>query len=300
MHDDNILVREIGPDENLPDRYEAKLIDFGSAKKVMPGEPEHGERSDYMYLSKHVFSLAACFEKSNLASLVPVDRSFVQGLRHIGERLSDADVSRRSLSPADLVIELRNTITNATTGNEFPSFEEMKNQSTVSLSEPLANVNAISLAPQDIALLFRDGLHWSDRIEKSEPVLVVGPRGCGKTMLLRYHSISSQGRPTKTENTKEEVENRLRSTKYVAFLVRIGALRTPFIRSPYKKLQESNAHLAEDFCREFINAHFLYEVLKTLLWLHIEHLAGYIERRSSRNSSLCALPFYRGTPQTHG
>ena len=283
-----ILVREIGPDENLPDRYEAKLIDFGSVKKVLSSEPEHGERSDYMYLSKHVFSLAACFEKSNLASLIPVDRSFIQVLRHIGEQLSDTDVSRRSLSPADLVLELRSTITNATTGNEFPSFEEMKNQSTVSLSEPLANANAISLAPQDIALLFRDGLHWSDRIEKSEPVLVVGPRGCGKTMLLRYHSISSQGRPTKSENTKEEVENRLYSMKYVAFLVRIGALRTPFIRSPYKKLQDSNAHVAEDFCREFINAHFLYEVLKTLLWLHIEHLAAISKGELAQLVPVCS------------
>lgn|GEM_PF-1145311 len=274
LHDDNILVREIAPDENLSERYEPKLIDFGSAKALRPEEPEHGERSDYAYLSKHVFNLAACFEKANLSVLVPADRSFIQSLRRIGERLSDADVSRRNLKPADLVTELRNLITSATVGNEFPSFEEMKNQSHVSLSEPLANANAINLAPQDIALLFRDSLRWSDRIEKSEPVLVVGPRGCGKTMLLRYHSISSQGRPTKNENTVEEVEKRLVSMHYVAFLVRIGGLRTPFIRSPYKKLQGSNEPLAEDFCREFINIHFLYEVLKTLSWLYSERLAA--------------------------
>ncbi len=274
LHDDNILVRSVAPDENLPEHYEAKLIDFGSAVTVLPGETEHEVRSDYVYLSKHILSLAACFEKSNFTRLGPIDRSFVRNLRQLGQRLSDPNVSRRNLDPAQVVTELRNTVSEAITGNEFPSFEEMKTQSRVSLTEPLSNTNAINLAPQDIGLLFRDTLRWKDRIEKSEPVLITGPRGCGKTMLLRYLSISSQARPEKGENSREEVENRLNSSKYVGFLVRLGELRTPFIRSPYKKLEDSNRNLAEDFCREFINIHFMYEILRTLSWLHLERLAA--------------------------
>ena len=62
LHDDNVLIRPVETDENLPERYEAKLIDFGSAKKQIPGEPEHGERSDYIYLNKHILNLVARFE----------------------------------------------------------------------------------------------------------------------------------------------------------------------------------------------------------------------------------------------
>lgn len=274
LHDDNVLVREVAPDENLPERYEAKLIDFGSAKKQIPGEAEHGSRSDYMYLSKHIFAIAARFEEANLQTISPVDRSFARRLRELGQRLSDVNVSRRNLAPADIVLELRDTIGRAITGNEFPSFDEMKKQSHVSLSEPLANTNAISLAPQDIALLFRDGLGWIERIKKSEPVLVVGPRGCGKTMLLRYLSISSDARPKKGEVNPNDVATRLEQTPYVGFLVRLGDLRTPFIRSAYKKLESTDKALAEDFCREFINMNLVHEVLRTLIWLRAENLAS--------------------------
>ncbi len=273
LHDDNVLVRSVASDENLPEKYEAKLIDFGSVKKKLSNEPEHGTRSDYMYLSKHVFTLAARFEEANLTHVNPVDRSFLRRLREFGQRLMDPNVSRRNLSPDDIVLEFKETIQRAITGNEFPSFDDMKKQSRVSLNEPLANTNAISLAPQDIALLFRDRLGWIELIKKSEPVLVVGPRGCGKTMLLRYLSISSDARPRKTEEMPRDVSARLYKAPYIGFLVRLVELRTPFLRSAYKRLEANDKALAEDFCREFININFVYEVLRTLTWLKTEHLA---------------------------
>lgn len=274
LHDDNVLVRTVNPDENLQERFESKLIDFGSAKKIVHGEPEHGDRSDYIYLSKHIFGLVARFEFGNQRSLTPVDRSFARRLRQLGQQLSDKNVSRRNMKPSEVVTEIRNVISETMTGNEFLSFEEMKKQSHVSLNEPLANTNAINLAPQDIALLFRDLLGWRDRIEKSEPVLVVGPRGCGKTMLLRYLSISSQVRPKKNENNRDDVAQRLDKEPYIGFMVSLGELRTPFIRSAYKRLELENEALAEDFCREFINVHFAYEVLRTFSWFHAERLAS--------------------------
>ncbi len=40
LHDDNVLVRTVEPDENISERDEAKLIDFGSAKPMIPGQPK--------------------------------------------------------------------------------------------------------------------------------------------------------------------------------------------------------------------------------------------------------------------
>lgn len=274
LHDDNVLIRPVAHDENLQERYEAKLIDFGSAKKQIPGEPEHGEKSDYVYLNKHILNLVSRFELANKKSLTPMDRAFARRLRQIAQRLADTNVTRRNLDPALVVYEIQLAINETMTGNDFPTFAEMKDQSSVSLSEPLSNSNAITLAPQDIALLFRDELGWKERIEKSEPVLIVGPRGCGKTMLLRFLSVSSQGRPRKKEASPENVEARLNNTPYIGFRVGVGDLRTPFIRSAYKKLEQTNNALAEDFCREYINAHFTYEVLRTFCWLKDECLAS--------------------------
>lgn len=191
LHDDNILVRTVEPDENLSERYEAKLIDFGSAKPMISGQPEPSDRSDYIYLCKHIFGIASRFEYGSRYSLSPVDRTFVSQLRDLAHRLSDRNVSRRNLTPREVFDEIRDILGKTVSGNDFLSFDEMKEKEKVSFTEPLANSNAITLAPQDIALLFRDSLGWEDRIEKSEPVLIVGPRGCGKTMFLRFLSISS-------------------------------------------------------------------------------------------------------------
>lgn len=273
LHDDNILVRTIEPDENLSERYEAKLIDFGSVKPFIHDQPETGDRCDYLYLSKHIFGIVSRFEYGSRYSLSPVDRTFVSQLRDLAHRLSDQNVSRRNLTPRDVFDETRDILGKTVSGNDFLSFDEMKEKEKISFTEPLANTNAITLAPQDIALLFRDSLGWQDRIEKSEPVLIVGPRGCGKTMLLRFLSISSQVRPLKNENTKKDVASRLNNAKYIGFLVSCGRLRTPFLRSSYSKLENKYPELAHDFCREFINSHFLYEISRTFAWLHAEGLA---------------------------
>jgi hypothetical protein len=150
-------------------------------------------------------------------------------------------------------------------------------QHAVSLTEPLENTNALNLTAQDIALLFRDSLGWQARLEKSEPVIVVGPRGCGKTMLLRFLSTESQARPLRTESKPEEVRHRIGAHRHVGFLVSVGQVRTPFLRSSYKRLEKTDAARAEDFCREFISSYFVLEVLRTVSWLKAEGLAEISE-----------------------
>ena len=273
LHDDNILVRTVAADENLNERYEAKLIDFGSVKHPASNEPEHGETSDYHYLSKHIYSLVSRFEKSSYPALTPEDRTYAAHLRRLAHRLADKDVSRRNLMPGDVVTELQRALDSCATGYDFPSFDEMKQRSAVSFKEPLENTNALNLAPQEIALLFVDPLRWQERLRKSEPVIVVGPRGCGKTMLLRFLALTSQARPRHDENTAADVAKRLRDVSRIGFLINCGQLRTPFLRSGYKKLEGSHRDLAEDFSREYLNSHFVLEILRTIQWLRSEKLA---------------------------
>lgn len=274
LHDDNILIRTVELDENLDEHYEAKLIDFGSVKPLREFEPESEGHSDYAYMAKHIFNLTLRFEINKKNSLSPIDRSFSKRLRKLGHRLADKNVSRRNLDPAKVVQEIQNSLEECKIGHDFPSFIDMKKQSRLSFKEPLSNTNAITLEPQDITLLFRDALSWTLRLEKSEPVFVVGPRGCGKTMLLRYLSLSSQARPRKMENKAHDVALRLDKEKHIGFLVSLGELRTPFLRSAYKKIVNKDESLTEDFCREWINAHFVFEVIRSFIWLHNEALAS--------------------------
>lgn len=280
-HDDNVLIREVGADENLPDRYEAKLIDFGSARVYDGGTPEPSGRGDYWYLAKHIYALVAKFEEANLGQLSPGDRAFAKKMRHVAHRLADPNVSRRNLTPAGIVEEVRSVSATASIGSRFPSFQEMRQRAKVSITEPLENSNALALAPEDVLFLFRDTLKWEAQLKKSESVVVIGPRGCGKTMLLRYFSLQTQARPLKAELDPEAVRVRLRRLPQLAFLVSCGELRTPFLRSAYKKLESTDESLAEEFCREYLSAHFALEVARVFEWLETEELADLAENDCS-------------------
>lgn len=272
LHDDNVLIRDVASDENLPERFEAKIIDFGSTETLDKSRQEKPDRSDYVYLAKHIYSLVARYEAGIADALSPADRTLAFRLRSLAHQIADTDVSRRNLTPVDVIREIKVAQDQSSTGHNYPSFKQMKEQSKVSLSEPLANTNALNLAPQDIALLFRDSLQWQDQLQKSEPILVVGPRGCGKTMLLRYLSIASRARPRPDEETQEQVAKRLAADPYIGFLINLGQHRTPFLRSAYKALEGTNAALAEDFCREYLNLCLGFELIRTLIWLDAEKL----------------------------
>jgi energy-coupling factor transporter ATP-binding protein EcfA2 len=151
----------------------------------------------------------------------------------------------------------------------------MLEESKISLKDPLANTNALDLKPQDVPLLFRDTLHWSAHIRKSEPVLIVGPRGCGKTMLLRYFSLASTARPQKGEKDRESVARRLARASEIGFIVHCSDLRNPFLRSTYEKLRKHSPDRAQEFCRDLVNTYFALEVVRALVWLASENLAVF-------------------------
>ena len=274
LHDDNVLVRNVAPDEGLTHRFQPKLIDFGSCRPKDPEVPEGGARGDYFYLSKHIYALVSRFERSQLGALAPADRTFAAKLKQLAHRVADPNVSRRDLDPTRIAANVYAALTDCSAGHRLPTFEEMSAAMQVSLRDPLDKTNALNLEPQDVALLFTDTLGWQAQIKKSETVIVVGPRGCGKTMFLRYLSIASQARPRKDERTAEEVRRRLDQSDYVGFLVSCAELRTPFLRSWYKKLEETDCAGAEDFCREFINTHFALEVARVIVWLKREKLTS--------------------------
>ena len=171
-HDTNILIREVSPDENLPERFEPKLIDFGSAQLYDSASQEESGRTDYQYLARHIYTLVAKFEAERLPSLTPLEleAAYSRGLRRLTHRLSDRDISRRNFSPQGILKEVEIIGASCSTGIRFPTFEEMRRDAKVSISEPLENSNALALAPQDILLLFRDSLKWEAQLKKSESV----------------------------------------------------------------------------------------------------------------------------------
>jgi len=276
LHDDNILVRRVSADEGAIHSYEAIIIDFGSAAPVVPDQLEESEQADFYYLGKHIFALVARFERDR-ARPTPTDRALASQLRTLAHRIMDPVISRRTHDPQEIARQISGAVKQSGAGHHRPSMAEMLAKRKVSLDRPLANSNALTLAPQDISLLFKDALGWEAQLLKDETVVVVGPRGCGKTMLLRYLSVASQAWPRRTEESPESVAKRLAAAPFVGFFVSCIDLRTPFLRSSFKHLLASDANAAHDFCREYFNLQVTLEAARSLEWLRQEDIAAITE-----------------------
>jgi serine/threonine protein kinase len=275
LHDDNILVREVQYDENLNDKYEIKLIDFGSAKPKKLNEPEPQKGSDYEYFSEHIYGIVAHYEKSQFEKnqLSIADRMFAKRMRILASRISEHNVSRRDITPSNIIDELRRISSEAVLEKDIDTFENMLKIKSVTIKDPLENSNALFLHEKDISSLFIDKLSWEQQLNKSETVILTGPRGCGKTMLLRYLAIINQARPRGDEN-KTQVVNRLNTLQHISFFVSCPDIKTPFVRSAFEKLEKAEPAKAGDFSREYININFAIEISRTLLWLQQEQLAS--------------------------
>lgn len=278
LHDHNILVRETDPTEHLA-KYQPKIIDFGSARYEDASPPGSAtERGDFHYMSKHVSAATDRFERDLVQGrqgqrITPVDRKLIRELRVLAQRLADPNVSRRDLSPAEIYREITDISARSNSGHSFASFEDMKADVGVSLKAPLSNSNALSMHAQDILLLFSDYLDWINQVDRPEVVVVVGPRGCGKTMLLRYLALPTRARPTKNEVDPREVADRLSDDAFAAFFLGVGEMRGAFQRSAYKRLQADAPDLAREFCREYLSGGLLLRTLQTVGWLASEQLA---------------------------
>ncbi len=272
LHNRNILIVEPSQDDNFVEKYLPIVIDFGSSRPLNNEGPENSQRSDFSYLSKHYFSLSAAFEKINYGNLTNAQRSFVANIKTLARQIADINPTRRIQDFERILKELSSIHRDILLKNKYPSFEEMLRNKNISFSEPLSNVNALSLLPQDITLLFKDRFDWAKKVKKSEPVIITGPRGCGKTMLLKFLSIISRARPLDEETLPEHVYKRLNRENSINFLFSFAERREFFSIDFYHKLLKHDLNLACDFSKEFIKCSILFEVTICLSWLQKEKI----------------------------
>lgn len=267
LHDDNVLLRRTSPSDNLQEKFEVKIIDLGSARsKMIPPKPDRG---DFYYLGKHVSNLGRKFESLNDRA-TPSDRRFASQLQVLSRQLIDPDLSRSGYSPGRVIQSLREAMSDSVGAEDLPRFQDMLSHPQTSLKGPLENSNALVLEHQDINNLFVDDLGWTTQLNRSESVIIIGPRGCGKTMLLRSLSILSQIRPRKGEKNIEQLRERLDDLPQLAFLLSFTQLRAVFFRSSLTQMAEKQPELAHEFCREYFNLHFANELCRVCHWMITE------------------------------
>lgn len=213
LNSDNILIQHIDKSQSLTRKHDSpfvcKVVDTGSA--VFRGVKDSGRMSDLKFLAFHINELQNA-AIDTLDECTREERFLNQGISVLVSRLFDENEQRSIVSAKSLVKELESL---------HHSRLLISSNQMVELEDPFGYLNASELPPGYINLLFASDLPWIQSISspESKNTLITGPRGCGKTMLLRSMSLNTKMLPTYRSESASEIQARLLHDTYIAFFV---------------------------------------------------------------------------------
>lgn len=185
LHWGNVMIRPPEPDLIVTaggeNEYSVCIIDLGSLKPYE--QTTNKSKDDHLSMVQILHQLYnAAWQSRRLVAASP---QFFTAFQAVLVALLDEDPLRHFPRPEHLSDALNKV---EATLNTDASLEPRA-------FEPFEGISAEHLADDETLLaLFNDSLPWFRDILEAKPVVLMGPRGCGKSMLFRYMSAPTQAK----------------------------------------------------------------------------------------------------------
>ena len=201
LHEENILVATLSHSQKKSlqreDPIAFKIVDIGSAKARTASNIK--DISDIQYVGRHATFILKQVE-CNYTQLLREDRLFLKLMLPFAAKLSDENVSRSYTDIASAIDDYEKQRKHSRFTN--PTESEI-------LEEPLGLINALDIvSPKMLKQLFSTQFRYFDDIQSRDysSIVITGPRGCGKTMLLRNMSFDVQFECSNTNNNFHDLK----------------------------------------------------------------------------------------------
>ncbi|KRC61173.1 hypothetical protein ASE14_09600 [Agromyces sp. Root81] len=178
LHANNILIRpahrgEASYSDNEV-RQQAVIVDTGSMK---PTASTVKPWDDLHHLAHHIALMHnAVHARRNLTL---ADRRFLREVRQLLQFLTEDDASR-SLRGTAIADRFRDAYTRAQYGGDTSSSP---------MTNPFEYISAEQIGSDDLLLRLFAHASWVEKVTSKDPLLLTGPRGCGKSMVMRWLSL---------------------------------------------------------------------------------------------------------------
>jgi serine/threonine protein kinase len=269
LHAGNLIIQQLNAKraEAVDENIRVVAIDLGSVADESKSDPEIQRLGDLHWVSEHLRDMAASLLRDP-DSLQDLDYRIASLLEEIAYRIAPAVNTQRPPSMDELIQSVRR------------AFQQVSSP----WKEPLVlrnfqdSYNAQTLSPWYVPLLLVDPDEtWLQRISTPGPQIIMGMRGCGKTMLLR--ALQFHARAARLPNEAEEnVLSRISNDKFLALFVSATRLLDKH-DGPADAIHEPYARLLVAYAVEAARAlRHLEEINRKLLTpLHHRQLAAAIQ-----------------------
>jgi tRNA A-37 threonylcarbamoyl transferase component Bud32 len=184
LHTKNIMIESPRPGVlnwfGYPlDEHRIKIIDMGSLKPISQHRKEFDDHSHFCsHLVKLHNSVNSHLSKSQQ------EYRFLLGLKELVESMSDDNTDIALRNPANIIKKI-----NSIKSESQFSFQS---QQEVKLNDPFDYIAAEHIVDDRLLMkLFAESCPWLEQVSGPDPILLTGPRGCGKSMVFRRLSLKA-------------------------------------------------------------------------------------------------------------
>jgi hypothetical protein len=233
LHAGNLIIQKLNAKraEAVDENIRVVAIDLGSVADESKSDPQIQRLGDLHWVSQHLRTMAASLLRDP-DQLQDLDYRIASVLEEVAYRIAPAVNTQRPPTMDELIQSVRR------------AFQQVSSP----WKEPLIlrnfqdSYNAQTLSPWYVPLLLVDPDEtWVQRISTPGPQIIMGMRGCGKTMLLRAVQLHARAARLPNE-TDEHVLQRLSNDRFVGLFVSATRLLDKYdgpadaIHEPYARL----------------------------------------------------------------
>ncbi|UKA67740.1 hypothetical protein LFT44_04810 [Arthrobacter sp. FW306-05-C] len=247
LHGGNAVIVSLPPEKHrrraIDPGVAVRVFDLGSAAKDDKADLNSSRLGDLEQISLQIHRLLDRFDQSASSSaIIASDVRLSAQLRRVAQAHAQIDWESRRVTATDMLREVRRAYEMAVHPEQFRPIEFQSIQD---------HYNAQTL-PSAFArtLIYDPDGQWTRAMTSAGPQLVVGMRGCGKTMLLRSLEWSAHAVVAPEEDRAQAV-SRIAGQSYLGLFVSCAHL----LRAPRERVGEGalqRLYLA--YAREAIRA----------------------------------------------
>lgn len=253
LHGGNAMIVDLAPEKHrrraIHPEVAVRVFDLGSAAKDDKADLRTARLSDLEQISLQMHRLLDRYDQSTSSSApIASDVRLSAQLRKVAQAHSQIDWESRRVTASDMLGEIRRAYALAVHPEQFRPIEFQSVQD---------HYNAQTLPPVYARTLIYDpDGQWIRAMTSAGPQLVVGMRGCGKTMLLRSLEWSAHAVVGPDEDL-DKATSRIAKQSYMGLFVSCAHL----LRAPRERVGEGalqRLYLA--YAREAVRAVQMCEV----------------------------------------